>query len=75
MARRSTCRFGEDDPLSPRNPYGRTKLTVEQIPGDQAASYGSLEIAILGYFNPAGAHESGLIGEDGLGTPGNLMSF
>lgn len=65
----------EDHPLSPCNPYGRTKLTVEQILGDHAASYASLKIAILRYFNPAGAHESGLIGEDALGTPGSLMSL
>ncbi|THD70061.1 MAG: UDP-glucose 4-epimerase GalE [Bradyrhizobium sp.] len=65
----------EDHPLAPCNPYGRTKLMIEQMLGDLAASDGSLKIAILRYFNPAGAHESGLIGEDPRGTPNNVMPF
>ena len=65
----------EDHPLSPNNPYGRTKLIVEHMLGDVAISHGSLRIAILRYFNPAGAHESGSMGEDPLGMPNNLMPF
>src|ERR1700722_166301 len=65
----------EDHPCSPVSPYGRTKLMIEEMLGDFAASSASLGIAILRYFNPAGAHESGLMGEDPLGTPNNLMPF
>jgi UDP-glucose 4-epimerase len=65
----------EDHPLSPVNPYGRTKLIVEGMLGDCVRSSGSLKLAILRYFNPIGAHESGLIGEDPLGVPSNLMPF
>jgi UDP-glucose 4-epimerase len=64
----------EDAPLGPINPYGHSKLMVEQILGDLAASDpGTWRIALLRYFNPAGAHPSGLIGEDPLGIPNNLM--
>jgi len=63
----------EDHPLAPCNPYGRTKLIVEQMLGDLAASDSSFKLAILRYFNPAGADESGSMGEDPLGTPNNLM--
>jgi UDP-glucose 4-epimerase len=65
----------EDHPLSPCNPYGRTKLMIEQMLGDLAASNGSLRIAILRYFNPAGADQSGAIGEDPQGIPNNVMPF
>ena len=63
----------EDHRLSPVNPYGRTKLMVEEMLKDLANSSDSLQIAIMRYFNPVGAHQSGLIGEDPTGTPNNLM--
>jgi UDP-glucose 4-epimerase len=65
----------EDFPLSATNPYGRTKLIQEDILGDIAKSDSSWRIVNLRYFNPVGAHESGLIGEDPKGTPSNLMPF
>jgi UDP-glucose 4-epimerase len=63
----------EDHPLGATNPYGRTKLMIEEILRDVASSEPGWRIALLRYFNPVGAHESGLIGEDPLGTPNNLM--
>lgn len=65
----------EDFPLGPINPYGRSKLMVEQIFQDLSASDSEWKIAILRYFNPVGAHESGLIGEDPSGIPNNLMPY
>lgn len=65
----------EDFPLSATNPYGRSKLMVEEILRDLARADGSWHIALLRYFNPVGAHESGLIGEDPSNTPSNLMPF
>jgi UDP-glucose 4-epimerase len=65
----------EDFPLGPINPYGRSKLMVEQIYGDLALSDPQWKIAILRYFNPVGAHESGMIGEDPNGIPNNLMPY
>lgn len=66
----------EDAPLSATNPYGWTKLMTEQVLADVAASEPDFwRIARLRYFNPVGAHESGLIGEDPLGTPNNLMPY
>jgi len=65
----------EDHPLGATNPYGRTKLMVESILHDVAQSEPDWRIAVLRYFNPVGAHESGLIGEDPLGTPNNLMPY
>ncbi len=65
----------EDHPLSPTNPYGRSKLIVEEILGDLYHSDKSFKISILRYFNPVGAHASGLIGEDPQGIPNNLMPF
>ncbi len=65
----------EDHPLSATNPYGRTKLVIEDMLRDLARSDPSWRIAILRYFNPVGAHESGLIGEDPQGIPNNLMPF
>jgi len=65
----------EDFPLRVTNPYGRSKLMVEDILRDLAAADASWRIALLRYFNPVGAHASGLIGEDPLGTPNNLMPF
>lgn len=57
------------------NPYGRTKLMIEKILEDICAATGSLNVARLRYFNPAGAHESGEIGEDPSGIPNNLLPF
>jgi UDP-glucose 4-epimerase len=65
----------EDFPLKPANPYGRTKLMVEEILRDQAAAEPGWHLAMLRYFNPVGAHESGLIGEDPNGIPNNLMPY
>ncbi len=65
----------EDHPLSATNPYGRSKLMVEEILRDFQRSNDSFRISILRYFNPVGAHSSGLIGEDPQGIPNNLMPF
>jgi UDP-glucose 4-epimerase len=65
----------EDFPLSATNPYGRSKLMVEEILRDLVLADDSWHIALLRYFNPVGAHESGLIGEDPGGTPNNLMPY
>ncbi|MEP3049030.1 MAG: UDP-glucose 4-epimerase GalE [Roseibium sp.] len=65
----------ENHSLNPVNPYGRTKLMVEDILRDLAASNPHWRFGILRYFNPVGAHSSGLIGEDPLGIPNNLMPF
>ncbi len=65
----------EDHPLSATNPYGRTKLVIEEMLRDLYRSDPSWCIGILRYFNPVGAHESGLIGEDPQGIPNNLMPF
>ena len=65
----------ESSPVGPTNPYGRTKLAVEEILRDLAASDPDLGVALLRYFNPAGAHPSGRIGEDPRGTPNNLTPF
>lgn len=67
--------YTEAHPLDPINVYGQTKLMVEKILLDLYASDLSWKIAILRYFNPVGAHISGLIGEDPLGIPNNLMPF
>lgn len=66
----------EDFPLSATNPYGQTKLMMEQVLADADASEpGQWRIARLRYFNPVGAHESGLIGEDPQDVPNNLMPY
>jgi UDP-glucose 4-epimerase len=65
----------EDAPRSATNPYGQSKLMLEYILADLQASDPSWRIAILRYFNPVGAHASGLIGEDPNGPPNNLMPF
>jgi UDP-glucose 4-epimerase len=65
----------EDAPLSATNPYGQTKLIGEQILRDLGAADPAWRIATLRYFNPVGAHESGLIGEDPRGVPNNLMPY
>lgn len=67
--------YTEDHPLNPVNPYGRTKLVVEDMLRDQFASDPTWSVGILRYFNPIGAHESGLIGEDPRGVPNNLLPF
>jgi UDP-glucose 4-epimerase len=65
----------EAHPRSATNPYGRTKLQIENILEDLAVSDSSWRITCLRYFNPVGAHDSGLIGEDPNGVPNNLMPF
>jgi UDP-glucose 4-epimerase len=65
----------EDAPLGATNPYGRTKLFGEQILADLGAADAQWQTACLRYFNPVGAHDSGLIGEDPRGTPNNLMPY
>ncbi len=65
----------EDFPLSATNAYGRSKLMIEEILGDLHRAEPQWHIARLRYFNPVGAHESGLIGEDPLGIPNNLMPY
>ena len=65
----------EDFPFAPTNPYGRSKLMIEQVLRDLHAADGSWRISCLRYFNPVGAHPSGEIGEDPLGTPNNLLPF
>ncbi|BEV73714.1 UDP-glucose 4-epimerase GalE [Paludibacterium sp. THUN1379] len=67
--------IGEDFPLGPTNPYGQTKLMTETFLRDLAISEGGWDIALLRYFNPVGAHPSGLIGEDPNGIPNNLLPF
>ena len=65
----------EDFPLSASNPYGRTKLFIEEILRDLHRSDPRWDLSLLRYFNPVGAHESGLIGEDPAGIPNNLMPY
>ncbi|KAJ3681332.1 hypothetical protein LUZ60_015821 [Juncus effusus] len=65
----------EEFPLSATNPYGRTKLIIEEICRDLQASDSEWKIMLLRYFNPVGAHSSGYIGEDPRGIPNNLMPF
>ncbi|RLA70265.1 MAG: UDP-glucose 4-epimerase GalE [Epsilonproteobacteria bacterium] len=70
-----TTPIKEDFPLSATNPYGRTKLFIEEILRDVRVSDKAWQIVLLRYFNPVGAHKSGLIGEDPNGIPNNLMPF
>jgi UDP-glucose 4-epimerase len=65
----------EDFPLSATNPYGRSKLMIEEMLRDLCRSDPQWRVAILRYFNPVGAHESGLIGETPNGPPNNLMPY
>jgi UDP-glucose 4-epimerase len=65
----------EDAPRSVTNPYGRTKLMIEEILEDLVVADPEWSVGILRYFNPVGAHESGQIGEDPQGIPNNLMPF
>ena len=70
-----TVPIREDAPLRTTNPYGRTKLVVEGMLDDLASSSSDWSVTLLRYFNPVGAHESGLIGEDPRGIPNNLAPF
>ncbi len=70
-----TVPLKEDFPLSTTNPYGSTKLMIEGILKDVYNSDNEWNITVLRYFNPIGAHESGLIGEDPNGIPNNLMPY
>ena len=70
-----TVPIKEDFPIGATNPYGRTKLMIEEILQDLYASDKQWNIALLRYFNPAGAHASGLIGEDPNGIPNNLLPY
>jgi len=70
-----TVPITEDFPLSAANPYGRTKLMIEDILGDLHISDSSWHIAVLRYFNPVGSHKSGKIGEDPHGIPNNLFPY
>jgi UDP-glucose 4-epimerase len=72
----STVPIREDAPVGETtNPYGRTRFVIEQILRDVASANPNWRIALLRYFNPVGAHESGLIGEDPRGIPNNLMPY
>ncbi len=71
----NTVPVTEDAPTSATNPYGRSKLIVEQMLSDLIQADPTWRIATLRYFNPVGAHESGLIGEDPRDIPNNLMPF
>jgi UDP-glucose 4-epimerase len=70
-----TVPISENATLGPINPYGRTKLYIEEILRDVAAASPAWRVALLRYFNPVGAHPSGRIGEDPHGIPNNLMPF
>ncbi|MDF1877483.1 UDP-glucose 4-epimerase GalE [Sulfurimonas sp. SAG-AH-194-L11] len=70
-----TTPIKEDFPLSCTNPYGRTKLFIEEILRDVYRADNAFKVVILRYFNPVGAHKSGTIGEDPNGKPNNLMPF
>lgn len=65
----------ESAPLGTTNPYGSTKLMIEQILGDVSKAHPEFRVALLRYFNPIGAHESGTIGEDPNGIPNNLVPY
>lgn len=67
--------ISEDFPTSATNPYGRSKLVIEEILKDLYTSDDRWQIALLRYFNPVGAHASGLIGEDPNGIPNNLLPY
>lgn len=71
----ATVPISEDFPLSATNPYGRTKLFIEEILRDLYRADSDWRIALLRYFNPVGAHPSARIGEDPSGIPNNLMPF
>lgn len=70
-----TVPITEDFPLSTTNPYGSTKLMIEQIMTDASKANSKLSITLLRYFNPIGAHKSGTMGEDPKGIPNNLLPY
>jgi UDP-glucose 4-epimerase len=67
--------WNEHVPTSPTNPYGQSKLMVDQIMADVSITDTACSMTSLRYFNPVGAHPSGLMGEDPQGIPNNLMPF
>jgi len=71
----ATVPIREEFPVSPANPYGRSKLMIEKILQDLRISDPAWHVILLRYFNPVGAHESGLMGEDPTGIPNNLMPY
>jgi UDP-glucose 4-epimerase len=71
----ATVPISEDFPRSHTNPYGHTKLVIEDMLAAQCVAQPSWKVAVLRYFNPVGAHPSGLIGEDPAGIPNNLMPY
>jgi UDP-glucose 4-epimerase len=71
----SSIPIREDSPTAPTNPYARSKLIIERILQDIHVADPTWRIVLLRYFNPVGAHESGLIGEDPQGIPNNLMPY
>lgn len=71
----SSVKYHEDMPLNPINVYGKTKYMVEEVLREMKRAYPSLGVGVLRYFNPAGAHPSGLIGENPNGIPNNLMPY
>jgi UDP-glucose 4-epimerase len=71
----ATAPISETAPTGPTNPYGRTKLMIEQMLADLGASDPSFAISLLRYFNPVGAHPSGEMGEDPCGIPNNLLPY
>ena len=71
----ATMPVTEDSPTRPVNPYGWSKLMAEQVLKDVHTAHPQLSVALLRYFNPVGAHPSGLIGEDPAGVPANLMPY
>ena len=71
----NTAPFKEDMPLSTTNPYGTTKLMIENILRDLYVANHNWHIVLLRYFNPIGAHESGLLGENPKGIPNNLLPY
>ncbi len=71
----SSVKYIEDMPLNPINVYGKTKYIVEEVLREMKRAHAEIGVAILRYFNPVGAHPSGLIGENPNGTPNNLMPY
>jgi len=72
---KNECPYTEDMPTSATNPYGWTKVMIEQILRDYCAENPDFSAVLLRYFNPIGAHESGLLGDDPNGIPNNLMPY
>ena len=71
----NTAPYTEDMPTSATNPYGYTKVMIEQILQDMCVADGDFSVVALRYFNPIGAHDSGLLGEDPNGIPNNLVPY